>query len=234
MPGSYLKNWYRTRNPLLRAVAEALNTAATWMNTFDGQTPIVVAPVQGGVLVTWEPIESPYPHPWRVTRTDDGKLDVAGGLVYRVTAEPLVAAPAAGITAADGLRIYLNVLYSNGATTDAATIGSTTGAWPEDDYAADEIDAASLPDSGWSRHYIRLAEIDGTDLLQYQYGDVCLPKGATYRIAYAIGSRWAGPGTTEYELLVAMQTWVNGVLQPLAAAPQWVTQFSTGPCPTPP
>jgi len=232
MPSKVYKHWFHTTNPLLSAGVDALNEHGRWISGFDADRPMRVEDVGGKALVTWDPIESPFPHPWRVTWNDDGTVNVQGGVVYDGTQAVAVTGLSAVALAAED-KVWLSVHYHNDPA-DPDVVELDYGAdWPDDDYDVDVLPDASpltLPKAGWSTTILRVAEIDADGVLwQYLWEDARVPKGATYTETTPIGYRVSG---TMIQAIMMTKTFVNGVPRPLAAAPVAVDLFDTGVCPS--
>lgn len=161
-----IKNWYRTGNPLLSSIATGLNRLGTWCNTFDAVRPIFADAVPGGVKLRWQPWESPFVHPWRVTlQPGAALLDVAGGRVHRGDNQATVTG-LTGVGAVNGRRIWLTVThYHDQATASAYALGHGTSTWPSSTNTA-TVATIVLP----------VAEIVGTTLYQYLYSDQFVPR----------------------------------------------------------
>lgn len=188
-----LKTSYRTDNPKLTPLCDGLNQVGTWGNTFDSLPPLVTQSVPGGVKLRWQPWESPFVHPWRVTlQAGLAKVDVAGGRVNRGDVLATVTG-LTGLTAAAGLKVWLTVThYHNHATASTYALNHGTGAFP-----------TSSNTSSSSVTILPVAEIDGTDLNQYLYEDQYVPRlnpplpgtvNVYYLTAVAGVVQWIQPG----------------------------------------
>jgi hypothetical protein len=166
MARKLLKTFYRTDDPQLRAVANALNELGLWVNTFDSRPPIITYPVPGGVCLYWQPWESPFAHPWRVTpQNGSGNVDVAGGRV-NTGATSVDVAGLTDLTAVDDLKIWLSVKhYYNTATASEYKLDHGTASFPSDSHGASYM-LVIMP----------VAEIVGNTLYQYLYEDQFVPR----------------------------------------------------------
>jgi len=151
---------------VFRPIAGALNRLAKWCNCLDAAEPITIEAQSWGIVLKWAPWESPFLHPWRVTKEDaDGLLTVLGGVVCDGTSSNTVSA-VTGETATDGWKCYLEVkhYYATG-TASTYTLKTTTGAWPAQGHT-----------SVVQTTNIRVGEIVGTTLYQYLYSDQFVPR----------------------------------------------------------
>jgi hypothetical protein len=166
MARKLLKTWYQTDDPQLIAVARGLNELGLWANTFGSGPPIITHPVPGGVYLHWEPWESPFAHPWRVTLQEGiSKVDVAGGRV-NTGAASIDVAGLTDLTAVDDLKIWLSVKhYYNTATASEYKLDSGTAAFPSNSHGASYM-LVIMP----------VAEIVIETLYQYLYEDQFIPR----------------------------------------------------------
>jgi hypothetical protein len=228
--GKLLKTWFLAKDPRLEAVAKGLNELGTWMNTFGAVRPLVAQPVPDGVKLRWQPWESPFVHPWRVSPGAEGKVNVAGGKV-NPGATLVTVVGLTNVPATNGRKVWLRVKYYNDPMTpDEAELVSGSTAFPESDYEADVLpdpsDPLTLPQAGWAETILPVAEIVNGELRQYLYETVLLPKGLTQTTVESLGHRWNG---SYYEDILVAVTYVRGVRT--AMGTPWAVQlFDTALC----
>jgi hypothetical protein len=166
MTRKQIKTSYRSDDPTLQPVCDSLNEMGEWKNAHGSLRPIVTKATQKGCVHVWDPWESPFVHPWRVSlQAGLAKVDVAGGRVNRGDALATVTG-LTGLTAVDGLKVWLRVKhYHDYATASESILEHGTGAYPT------SSNTATL-----STIYLPVAEIDGTTLKQYLYEDQYVPR----------------------------------------------------------
>lgn len=227
---SDLRTDFWTSNPLLWALCFGLNCVGVRWNGHSSTPPIVTRNVHGSKVHTWEPVVSPYPHPWRVNFDSDGKAAVQGGVVY-TGAEAQAVTGLAGESLGAGDKVWLSVTYYNNPATPNEFVIATGAEWPDDDYETDTVpdpaNPAVLPALGWCKAIVRLAEIaaDGT-VSQYQWSDVILPYGRTYSESMVMDHQW---NASMFQHILAVRTVVRGI--EIAIAPALKDVFDTGDCP---